>query len=87
MRASAIRTVEVGDRRRGAAAEGPIIAHIRPKPAGLGPAEARGEHRNCGVVAVDLLGGEYVRADRGHNRVEQPGRLANPVAQRGAVEF
>ena len=62
MRAGAIGTVEVGDRRRGSAAKGPIIAHIRPESTGLGPAQAGGEHGNGRVVAVDLLGGKYVGA-------------------------
>ena len=36
---------------------------------------------------MDLLGSKDMRADAADNRLEQPGRLADPVAQGGAVEF
>ena len=36
---------------------------------------------------MDLLCGEDVVADRRHDRIEQPGRLADPIAQRRAIEF
>jgi hypothetical protein len=35
---------------------------------------------------VDLLGGENMLTDLRHHRVEQPGGLPNPVAQRRAVK-
>ena len=35
---------------------------------------------------MDLLCGEDVVADRRHDRIEQPGRLADPVAQCSAIE-
>jgi hypothetical protein len=36
---------------------------------------------------VDLFGCEYMFADRRHHRVEQPRRLANPVAQGRAIKL
>ena len=36
---------------------------------------------------MDLVGGEDVRTDRVGNRIEQPGRLSDPVAERRAVEI
>ena len=36
---------------------------------------------------MDLLCGKDMLADRGHDRIEQPGRLSNPVAQCRAIEF
>ena len=47
----------------------------------LGPTKPWSQHRDSRVVAVDLLGGEDVLADRRHDRVEQPGRVADPIAQ------
>ena len=87
MLATAVGTVEVCGSRRCRAAERPVVAHIDPQPPGLGPAQSRRQHRNSRVVAVDLLGGKDMTPDRRHDRIEQPGRLSNPIAQRRAIEF
>ena len=87
MFATTVRAVEVGGRRRRRAEERPIVAHVNPQPTGLGPTQPWSQHRDSRVVAVDLLCGEDVAADRRHDRIEQPGRLANPVAQGRAVQF
>jgi hypothetical protein len=76
MLAATVRAVEVGGSWRGRTEEQPIVTHIDPQPTGLGPTKPWSQHRDSGVVAVDLLGGEDVLADRRHDRVEQPGRLA-----------
>ena len=87
MLAAAVGTVEVGGSRRCRAAERPIVAHIDPQAPGLGPAQSRRQHRNRRVVAVDLLGGKDMMPDRRHDRIQQPGRLSNPIAQCRAIEF
>src|SRR5206468_9563978 len=60
MFAAAIGTVKVSCRRWLLAADWPIVAHINPKPAGLGATEARRQHRHRCVIAMDLLGREHV---------------------------
>jgi hypothetical protein len=84
--ATAVGAVEVGGCRRSVAAERPVVAHVDPQPPGLGAAEPRRQHRDCGVIAMDLCGGEDMALDPGDHRIEQPGRLADPVAQGRAVE-
>jgi hypothetical protein len=84
--AAAVGAVEVGGSRGGFAAERPIVAHVDPQPPGLGPAEPRHQHRDRRIVAMDLRGGEDVPLDPGDDRIEQPSRLADPIAQRRAVE-
>ena len=87
MLATTVGAVEVGSGWWCRTAERPIVAHIDPQPTGLGPAQPRRQHRDRRVVAVDLLGGKDVTPDRGHDRIQQPGRLADPIAQRRAIEF
>jgi len=36
---------------------------------------------------MDFIGGKNMRADGGHDRIEQPGGLADPVAQRGTIKL
>ena len=85
MFAAAIGAVEVDGRRRRGATEGPIVPHIHPEPPGLGPAETGRQHRR--VVAVDLLGREHVPPDPLDDRLQQPGRLADPLAQGRTIEI
>ena len=85
--ATTVGTVEVCGSRRCDAAERPVVAHVDPQTPGLGPTKSRCQHPNRRVVAVDLLGGEDMTPDRRHHRVQQPGRLSNPIAQRRAIEF
>jgi hypothetical protein len=47
-----------------------------------GEIQARGQ-----AVAMDLLSGKDMLADRGHDRIEQPGCLSHPIAQRRTTEF
>jgi len=79
--------VEIGGGRSGRTTKQPIVAHIDPQPPGCGPAESRRQHRHGGVVAVDLPGREDMLADLRHHRVEQPGRLTDPITERRAIEF
>ena len=81
MFATTVRAVEVGGRRGRRSKERPIVAHVNPQPTGAGPTQPWSQHRDSRVVTVDLLGGEDVVTDRRHHRIEQPGRLADPVAQ------
>ena len=85
--AAAVGAVEVDRRRSRLARERVVIAHVDPQAPRLGPAKPRRQHRNGGVVAVDLLGREDMPPDCRRHRVEQPGRLTDPVAQRRAVEL
>ena len=87
MLAATVGAVEVGSGGSRLARERAVVAHVDPQAPGLGSSKSRRQHRHGGVVAVDLLGGEDVLADRRRDRIEQPGRLANPVGQRRAVEF
>jgi hypothetical protein len=87
MLAAAVGAVEVDSCRSRLTRERAVIAHVDPQAPRLGPSEPRRQHRNGGVVAVDLLGREDMPPDCRRHRVEQPGRLADPVAQRRAVEF
>jgi hypothetical protein len=47
----------------------------------------RRQHRNRHVAAVDLVAGEDMTPELRPDRIEQPGRLSNPIAQRQAIEF
>jgi hypothetical protein len=58
----------------------------RPIISGPGAAKARLQHRDRRVIGVDLLGGEDVLADAVDDRLQQPNRLADPIAQGRAVE-
>ena len=78
--------VEVSGCRRRRATERPIVTDIDPQPPGFGSSEPRRKHRDCRVVAMDLLGGEDMVADPIDDRLQQPDRLADPVAQGRAVE-
>ena len=73
--------VEISRGRRGFAAERPIVADIDPKPSGFGPPKSWFQHRNRGVVTMDLLGGKDVFADPRDHRIKQPGGLAHPIGQ------
>jgi hypothetical protein len=87
MLAIAVGTVEVCGGRRCSAAERPVVAHIDPQAPSLGSAQTRCQHRNGRVVTVDLLRGKDMTPDCRHDRIQQPGRLSNPIAQRRAIEF
>src|SRR5689334_17213926 len=86
MLATAIGAVEVDRRRRRGTAERAVVADIDPQSSGPGAAKARLQHRDRRVVGVDLLGGEDVIADAVDDRLQQPDRLADPIAQGRAVE-
>ena len=87
MLAAAVGTVEVGGGRRRIATERSVVADIYPQPPGLRPTKPGCQHRDSRVVAVDFLAGEDVPPYPRDHRIEQPGRLSNPIGQRGAVEF
>ena len=61
MLASSVARIVEHRRRRCAATEGPIVAHIDPCPAGIGLALGQNRHRR--VVAVQALGGIVGDAD------------------------
>src|SRR5260370_4142857 len=77
--ATAIRTVEVGGGRRIRAAVWPIVTHIDPEPAGLGPSQPWRQHRNRRVPAVNLPGRKNVPPDPCDGRREQPPPLSHPI--------
>ena len=79
--------VEVSGCRRRRATERPIVTDIDPQPPGFGSSEPRRKHRDCRVVAMDLLGCKHVVADALDDRLQQPDCLADPVAQGRAVEI
>ena len=79
--------VAVEHRRRCGAGMRPFVAKIDPEPAFLGLAVAGGEHRHGRVIGVDDAARHDVAADPVRQRLHQPGGLANPARQRGAVEF
>jgi hypothetical protein len=64
-------------RRRRRPREGSIVAHIGPEPPRDRP--AAGEHRHCGVIAVQAFGGEHMGVDQRHQRRERGGAGADPV--------
>jgi hypothetical protein len=45
---------------------GTIITNVRPQPSLLGGTATGTEHRDRGVIAMELLGGDHVAAERGH---------------------
>ena len=55
----------------------PTVA-IDPEPPGLGAPKTGREHRDRGVVTMDLLGSEDVTSDSFDDRPQQPGRLTDP---------
>ena len=57
--------------------EGPIIAHIRPYPAG--DRFAFGQDRHGRIVTMDTLGGEHVPADQLDQLSQSGGAGANPI--------
>jgi hypothetical protein len=65
---TAVGAVEVGVSWRGSSAKRPIIADINPEPTGLGSAEPRRQHRDRGVVTMNLVRQKYMGADRCDNR-------------------
>ena len=81
-RASSGRTPPAAPVRRAAARRAD-----RPKPAGLGLAGARRQHRHRRVVAMQRRRRHDVVADRLDQRRGDPDRLADPVRQHGAVEI
>ena len=78
-RCGAIEAVDVGSGWRRFAAKATTVAHIDPELPCSGPAKVRLQHRHGHVVAMDFISGRYMRAYGGHDRIEQPGRLADPV--------
>ena len=64
----------------------PFVAKIDPEPALLGLAVARRKHRHGRVIGMDDAARHDVAADPVRQRLNQPGGLANPTRQRGAVE-
>ena len=72
-------------RRRLLAAERPIVAHIDPDAAR--PGLLLRQHRHGGVVDMNALGGEHVRADRLHDRIERDDAGADPIGERRHVDL
>jgi hypothetical protein len=81
MLAAAIGAVEVDRRRRRGTAERAVVTDIDPQSSGPGAAKPWLQHRDRRVVGVNLLGGEHVAADPLDDRLQQPDRLADPIAQ------
>ena len=84
------RVIEHG-RRRGLAAERPVVAHVSPDAARA--ALALGQHRHRRVVDVDApqasqaVGGVHVRTNRIAQRHQRRRAGADPVGQRRHIEI
>jgi hypothetical protein len=73
--------------RGGGLCRGPIIAHIGPEAAGLGPAVAGCKYRNWRVVAVDLRSSQDMLPDLIDQRRDQFTRCADPAGKCRAIEI
>ncbi len=60
--------------------------HVGPDPRGLGSARARGLHLDRRVIGKDRRTPQHMAADRIGQRLQQGCRLADPVAERRAVQ-
>jgi hypothetical protein len=80
MRAAAVGAVEIGGGWRGIAAKRPVVTHVNPQTAGGSAAEAWLQHRNRGVVTMDFVASKNMPPDCLDQRIEQPSRLAHPIA-------
>lgn len=85
MGAFAIAREIIDCRRRIGAAEGPVIAHIGPKPGGDG--FAFGQERHSGVVAMDAGGSEDVVFDQAIERRERQRGGAHMIGQSRNAEI
>ena len=85
--ALAVGRVEIQSRRRGRSRPGPLVAHKRPQPTGLGLAAARIEHGDGGVVGVQRAAGGYVPADRLGEGSEQEGQAPHPFGHHRPVQI
>ncbi len=63
-----------------------FVSDVGPESRGLGPAGARREHRDWGVIGEDRLSFQNVPADRGGQGLEQRRGLPDPVRQGRSVE-
>lgn len=81
-----VRRIDIGDARRIAALPGPVIARISPELPGLGLASAGIEHRRRGLVGKELRRGFQLLQQPLVNGPQVPGRAADPVSERGAIQ-
>ena len=83
----AIRRVAIPHRRRCLISSRPIVSHICPQPASFCFSSARRQHRHRRVIAVNLVSGHHVTAQRFHQRREQPAGSSHPVRQCRAIQL
>jgi hypothetical protein len=65
----------------------PVIAHVRPQPAGLGPPAPRIEHRHWGVIGMQLPRRHHIAGQRLEQRIDQPETPAYPFGHRRTLEL
>jgi hypothetical protein len=83
--AGTVARVEEHCRRRIAATEWTIVAHVDPGPSGRGL--PLGEHRHRGLVAMHALAGEHVCTDQIEQRLEQRRATAHLVGERRQAQL
>jgi hypothetical protein len=83
----AIGSIDIGDHRRIVAAPGSIIAGIGPELAGLGPSASRVEHGGRCLVGEEPCRSSQPFQHMIAQRTQIPGRPANPVSQRRAIQL
>src|SRR5579863_8441185 len=85
--ALAIRAVAEEHRWSIGAARRAIIAHISPQSSLLGAAATWAEDRHRSVITMDLVGAEYVAANRVYQGHEQRTAITDPVGESRAIEI
>jgi hypothetical protein len=85
MHGAAVGRIEECSRWRRCPGKRPVVAHVDPKTTGA--ALAFGQHRHGGVVGMDALGREHVRADDLDERHQRRGRSADPIGERRDVNL
>ena len=82
----AVLSVDIGGNRVGRPRPRPIINRVTPDPSGLGPAAARIEHRQGGIIGKPLRRRQRGAEHQLIQRRQPPAGAAHPVAQRRAVQ-
>ncbi|GAY21268.1 hypothetical protein SFOMI_1805 [Sphingobium fuliginis] len=82
-----VRGVDVGHHRRITAAPGSIVADIGPQLPGLGATSPGIEHRGSGLVGEEPLGLAQLLERVIAQGPQVPGRPADPVSERRAIEL
>jgi len=83
--AGAVAGIEKHSRRRIAAAEGPVVAHINPGPSGH--RLALGQHRHRRVIAMNAAAGKDMGANKVVERAQHYGTAADLIGQRRQAQI